>query len=517
MAEVSDWTERHRPSSERQLEGNEVQRRKIRAWLDEWQNGLPRKKALLLVGPPGVGKTSVARAIAQDMGWNVIELNASDARNAAAIRKVATHGSTHRSLFHHPDAKKQRTLVLLDEVDHISGGLRKVSQSRIESAIQGEDSKGNSVTLKGDSGGKAELLSLLAETRQPVILACNEIMGLWGSGSSWSSTRDRFTKHLQTITFDRASNEALRRIARRVLREEKLNFDDAALEALVASNPGDLRALVRDLQVLSSTAEGTITKEMVESQAYAGRRDTSEGVFPGLDKLYRSNVAQEAVQIGRSIEKTPPDMINWVHWNNSSLFPRKESIQRGNQSLSIASKMYMGQFRSTAHRSWYWSGQLASLSASVTNPVPFEARIYPSYPNFLRRGSSRTRPSILVKLGEQTGMSSAALRDEMLPLLTAMLKDSPLLGDSQDFALSFKFGFSSEEHASLAGLPLSRRATKNLMAEYDEVYEQSLLEKTFEPLVEEAEPVMQASEKEPAEKNGDEDESSSPPGQMKLF
>jgi len=250
MAGVSDWTERHRPSSERQLECNEVQRRKIRSWLDEWQNGMPRKKALLLVGPPGVGKTSVARAIAQDMGWNVIELNASDARNAAAIRKVATHGSTHRSLFHNPDIKKQRTLVLIDEVDHLSGGLRKVSQSRIENAMQGEDSKGNSVTLKGDSGGKAELLSLLAETRQPVILACNEIMGLWGSGSSWSSTRDRFTRHLQTITFDRASNEALRRIARRVLREEQLKFDDAAIEALVASNPGDLRAIVRDLQVL---------------------------------------------------------------------------------------------------------------------------------------------------------------------------------------------------------------------------------------------------------------------------
>ncbi len=56
MAGVTDWTERHRPSSERQLEGNEVQRRKIRAWLDEWKNGNPRKKALLLVGPPGVGK-----------------------------------------------------------------------------------------------------------------------------------------------------------------------------------------------------------------------------------------------------------------------------------------------------------------------------------------------------------------------------------------------------------------------------------------------------------------------------
>ena len=101
---------------------------------------------------------------------------------------------------------------------------------------------GTDVSLKGDSGGKAELLNLLAETRQPVILACNEIMGLWGRGSTWSSTRDRFTKHLLTITFDRASDEALRRIARRVLREENLEFDDAALEALVDNNPGDLRA-----------------------------------------------------------------------------------------------------------------------------------------------------------------------------------------------------------------------------------------------------------------------------------
>ncbi|MDG1552254.1 MAG: AAA family ATPase, partial [Candidatus Poseidonia sp.] len=92
MGGASDWTERYRPKSEQQLEGNEVQRRKIRTWLDDWKAGTPKKKALLLVGPPGVGKTTVARAIAEDMGWNVIELNASDARNAAAIRKAATNG-----------------------------------------------------------------------------------------------------------------------------------------------------------------------------------------------------------------------------------------------------------------------------------------------------------------------------------------------------------------------------------------------------------------------------------------
>ena len=46
MGGVSDWTERHRPVSEIQLEGNEVQRRQIRKWLDDWQSGTPSKKAL---------------------------------------------------------------------------------------------------------------------------------------------------------------------------------------------------------------------------------------------------------------------------------------------------------------------------------------------------------------------------------------------------------------------------------------------------------------------------------------
>ena len=187
MGQVSDWTERHRPRSEQMLEGNEVQRRKIRAWLDEWQQGTPKKKAILLIGPPGVGKTTVARAVAEDMGWNVIELNASDARNAAAIRKAATSGATHRSLFHDPTAPPSRTLILLDEVDHLSGGLREVSQGRIEKAMAGEDNFPGA-TLSGDSGGKAELLRLLDQTKQPVVLACNNEMGLWGKNSSWRST-----------------------------------------------------------------------------------------------------------------------------------------------------------------------------------------------------------------------------------------------------------------------------------------------------------------------------------------
>jgi replication factor C large subunit len=206
-----------------------------------------------LVGPPGVGKTTVARAVAADMGWQVIELNASDARNAGAIRKAATHASNHGSLFMTPGEKPPRTLILLDEVDHLSGGLRAISTERISSIVSGEDEDG-SKALKGDSGGKAELLNLLSQTKQPVILACNDEMGLWGrTSSTWRTARDRFTKHLTTIRFDRASDEALQAYCIACNQRKKVTLQTpGAIDELVSNNPGDLRALVRDIQVMCS-------------------------------------------------------------------------------------------------------------------------------------------------------------------------------------------------------------------------------------------------------------------------
>ena len=468
MGEVSDWTERHRPVSERQLEGNEVQRRIIRKWLDDWQSGTPNKKALLLVGPPGVGKTSVARAVAADMGWNVIELNASDARNAAAIRKAATQGSTHRSLFHDPNQKNQRTLILLDEVDHLSGGLKEVSQEKLEKAMMGDEIAGKAITFSGDSGGKAELLRLLNSTMQPVIMACNEEMGLWGKGSSWRSTRDRFSKHLQKIIFDRASDEALRRIAKRVLREEKIEFEDSAVEELVKANPGDLRALVRDLQVVCVDKEIKLTKDIIRMQIAAGQRDISVELFPGLDTLYRSREAEEASTICRSIDKSPDELMNWVHWNNASLFTDVRGIVRGARSLSQANRMFHGRFLNTAHRSTYWCSNLSALSASIANPTPLEGRIFASYPNYLRRGSSYTRPTIIDRLASTCGANKSTVREEMMPILSALMSAEEKVGDPSDFTISLSLGFTAEEHVSLAGLPLSRRSTKDLIANYNE-------------------------------------------------
>jgi len=134
------WSEKHRPKTVQEMVGNEDARLAALKWLGAWVSG---SKPLLLMGPPGTGKTTLAQALARQFGYDLVEMNASDTRNRDALRAriIPVLQNTINLLG-------RKILLFLDEVDGISG--------------------------REDTGGLDTLVDLVKEPTVPIIMAANE-------------------------------------------------------------------------------------------------------------------------------------------------------------------------------------------------------------------------------------------------------------------------------------------------------------------------------------------------------
>jgi len=124
----------------------------LRQWLHN-----PTTAAFLLVGPPGIGKTTLAREVLKSESYRIIELNASHTRSGQAFKKQIIPLLTQKSVLEimSPQHNTNKLSVLLDEIDGLS---------------------------IGEKGGLNELLDYMrswkpGQTTHPLILICNEIKG----------------------------------------------------------------------------------------------------------------------------------------------------------------------------------------------------------------------------------------------------------------------------------------------------------------------------------------------------
>jgi len=201
------WVESSRPRTVEELIGNEEARLAIIKWLAEWVIG---SKPLLLLGPPGVGKTTVVQALSFQFDYDLIEMNASDTRNREVLLNRIIPAFKNTSLL------EKKMLLFLDEVDGISG--------------------------RQDIGGIEYLVSVLKAPTIPVIMAAN---------SRDTKIRD-LAKISKVIEFEPIHPRLLLLYINHILKKHNVILSPEDKFSIVRSSNGDVRALLNNAQSISA-------------------------------------------------------------------------------------------------------------------------------------------------------------------------------------------------------------------------------------------------------------------------
>ena len=206
------WVEKYRPKKIEDIIGNE----EAKATFIEWLKGKRRsKKAVLLYGPPGVGKTALANAAAKEFGFIIIEMNASDTRSEKAINEIAKPATSFVALDTFSGQSKG-SLLFLDEVDGIAGNE--------------------------DRGGVNAIIKIVEESRVPVIMAAND--------PDIDKLRP-LKKLCLLIRFQPIRIPLIIALLQKICLLEHVKAEFEALERIAQNSKGDVRSAINDLQSLS--------------------------------------------------------------------------------------------------------------------------------------------------------------------------------------------------------------------------------------------------------------------------
>ena len=209
------WVEKYRPKKIEDIIGNEEAKATFVEWLKTKRRS---KKAVLLYGPPGVGKTALVNAASREFGFTIIEMNASDTRSEKAINAVAKPATSYVALDNFTTSQTQGkgNLLFLDEVDGIAGNE--------------------------DRGGVGAIIKIVEEARTPVIMAAND--------PDVEKLRP-LKKVCLLVRFQQIRIPLVIALLQKICLLEHVNSEFEALERIAQNSRGDVRSAINDLQSLS--------------------------------------------------------------------------------------------------------------------------------------------------------------------------------------------------------------------------------------------------------------------------
>src|SRR3989344_4014092 len=257
----------------------------------------PKKKGLILYGPAGTGKTSLALASAKEFNREILELNASDLRNKDKLEQILKPASEQQSLF------KESKVLLMDEADGVTG--------------------------REDAGGIAELLRILETTSYPVILTCNDV---------WQSKLSPIRAKCKVVELKPLSTIQIIETLKKIAEKEKINHNLKFLNQIAIKSKGDMRAAINDLQSYSFSDD--LVVDLTE------KRDVEDNIFNILRRLFKERNNFHDIFDNTSLSLD--EILLWIEENIPKEY-KNEALAKAYASLSNAD-VFRG--RIYTHQSW---------------------------------------------------------------------------------------------------------------------------------------------------------------------
>ena len=261
-----NWTEKYRPKYFLDVKNQELAVQTVKRFLMGFSMGKKGKRSVILHGPPGTGKTSLAHVAAAETSSEIFELNASDLRNKGKLIEVLRPATKQKSLI------KKGKIILIDEVDGVAGNA--------------------------DRGGVLELLRIVETSNYPIIITANDI---------WDKKFSPLRRKSEIVQLKEIDYQTTKNILIDILRKENKFIPMDVLTNISIKAKGDLRAAINDLQTASQLEN--------PADVVFDERNKEVDIFSAMRMIFKGSPSRNMLRIFDSVNMSMDEIILWMEEN----------------------------------------------------------------------------------------------------------------------------------------------------------------------------------------------------------